>query len=813
MSKKSIHFCGTPLFLGIIFVLLLSNFIIAQTVSGVVSDEQGKPMPSANIIIEGTTTGTATSLDGSYTLKLPDGPGPFTLKVSFIGYETVYKKIDADTKKIDFVLYPSANSLKDIVVTAENRAQSAQSVPISMDLISGREMTREGATDLNQLQNIAPGLNIVQNTVFSQVTVRGIGSHDGAAELSDQAILIGVDGEYINRPVALNATLMDIERVEVLKGPQGTLYGRNATAGAVNIIANKPVLNSTEGDLSLSYGNFNTQKLNAAFNLPLGSAAALRVAGMLSKHDGYIDAGEAGKVDDANTWGARLGLLLKPIDALSIYVAGEYNKTDQTAVPQYGVSVPGADSTLTGQIPSNFKTDLPDEFELANAGFLEIDQTAFRANIEYDLGVVQLAYKGGFRNIDMYGYQPLNGFVPETFSFDNDLEYNTHSHEFLIKGDAKNLFWQAGYFYGSEDQDVRRGLVLPVLAGAFGGQVPYNNFTIYDVSSTTNGIFGQATYSFTKEWAFTGGLRYTMDKKERTGSQLSVSPFSGTAYFYPNPPSSANSEGMAPNPGSGDWSQVTWMMNLDYKFGENKMMFAKVSTGYKAGGFDNLGSYDPEKLTAFEIGTKNTFMDNRLRFNAAAFYYNYTDQQVKVFINTEVGDATKNAASTKVFGLELDGEMKISPADHAKLTVNYLNAEYGDFITPMNVVGADAIEVNAEGNKPPQSPELTVVAGYDHDFDIGYGKITAGIKTMFKSDYYLTMNNWEMDKQEAYTNTDFTISYTAKSHLWDVGLFVHNLEDNRIITYSAFTGGGIDLYNWIFGSPRTFGARVNYYFR
>jgi iron complex outermembrane recepter protein len=243
------------------------------------------------------------------------------------------------------------------------------------------------------------------------------------------------------------------------------------------------------------------------------------------------------------------------------------------------------------------------------------------------------------------------------------------------------------------------------------------------------------------------------------------------------------------------------------------MIFAKVSTGYKAGGFDNVGPYDPEELTAIEVGTKNKFMDNKLRLNASVFNYNYDKQQVSVFINTTVGGAIQNAANTKVFGLEVDGELFATKNDRLRATVNFLNAEFGDFPTTINKVGANAEVVNLKGNTPIQAPKWTLVAGYDHTFRLGNGSLNAGIQTMFKSDYYLSAYNFAMDKQNAYTKTDFNITYTTKSGNWEVGAFAQNLEDNRVVNFTGFTGGTINIYNWIFGTPRTFGLQLGYHLR
>lgn len=800
------------LFFTTLLTFLCVTTTFAQTISGKITDTKNEPLVGASVLVKGTNNGTITNTEGAFSLNnVAKGS---TLVVSFVGYSN--KEVAADGNLN--ISLEEGDALGELIVTAENRSVSAQTVPITLELVTGKAIQRQGATDLMQLQNLAPGLNIVQNTVFNQINIRGVGSNDGAAELSDQAVTIGIDGEYINRPIALNASLFDLDRVEVLKGPQGTLYGRNATAGAVNIIAKKPTMEKTEIDLGASYGNYNTIKANGAVNLPLGKIAAIRVAGMLSKHDGYRESkapGLAGRFDNGNVWATRAGLSINPTKAFSIYIAGEYNKTDQQAPSQYGVDVSRADTTLKGQVPSKWTTTLPKDYTVATAGFVKINQGAIRSRIAYDFGGAKITYTGGYRNVDMSGYQPLNGFFPETFSFDNQLKYKTQSHELRLNGETSKFIWQAGYFNGNEDQDVGRGLILPVAAGAFGGKVPYLNFFKFDVNSKTSAFFGQATYNVTEKFGITAGLRNTSDSKSRTGATLTTAPFGppGTpAYFYPAPPNLTD-KGMTASSNSGKWNKTTWMIDLDYKIDATKMLFAKVSTGYKAGGFDNVGTYDPEELTAIEVGSKNKFMDNRLRLNASIFNYNYDKQQVSVFISTTVGGAIKNAANTKVTGLELDGELLATKNDRLRATINFLKAEFGDFPTTINKVNADAAVVNLKGNTPIQAPKWTMIGGYDHTFNMSSGSLNVGIQTMFKSEYYLAAYNFAMDKQKAFTKTDLNITYSTKSGNWDIGAFAQNLEDNRIINFSGFTGGTINLYNWVFGSPRLMGLQVNYHFK
>jgi iron complex outermembrane recepter protein len=798
-----------------IIFLFSSGYVFGQDISGKVTTEKGDPLAGVSVVLKGTTKGTTTDKGGKYAI---DASSENVLLFSFIGYELQEVKVK-DSKEININLKEAIESLEEVVVTAENRSVSAQRVPISLELVTGKTIQKQGVTDLLQLQNIAPSLNIVTNTIFNQINIRGVGSNDGSNEMSDQAVTVGIDGEYLNRPVALNAAMFDLDRVEVLKGPQGTLYGRNATAGAVNIIAKKPTQNR-EVEFGANVGNYSTLKLNGAFNLPLGKIAAIRVAGLLSKHDGYRESSGTGafngRIDNGNFWAVRAGLDLNPTKKLNIYLAGELNKTDQQAPSQYGVAL-GNIEAIKNTVPKTWTTTLPNDFPVATAGFMKIDQQAIRGKISYNFGKAQLTYSGGIRAADMTGYQPLNGFIPETFSFYNDLSYNTQSHELRLNGESAKLNWQIGGFYGKENQDVRRGLFLPSAAGAFGGQVPFLNFFFRDVTSTSSAIFGQATYNVNEKLGLTLGLRNTTDKKTRSGADLASAPFGPPSiirFFYPNVPTSPSQAGLKPLTGvmlENSWNQTTYTAGVEYKADANKMLFAKVSRGYKAGGFDNIGEYDPEQLIAYEIGTKNKLAGNKLKLNASFFYYDYSNQQVSVFINTAVGGGIKNAGKSSIKGFDLELEYAISKNDRLKLTANLLDAKLDNLriFTNITVGGAAATEQILDGNRPVQAPTTTLTARYDHDFKVGKGTLNAGVQTLFKSDYYLQPYNLAMDKQEAYTKTDVNLTYTTGNGKYDIGLYAQNLEDNRIKTYASVNGGTINIYNWIFGSPRLMGLQAN----
>ena len=691
----------------LLFMALLPLAISAQNISGNVTDETGEPLIGATILEQSTANGVVTDANGDFTLKVVEGS---MLLVSYAGYQP-QEIAAADGMKIVLV---EGVGLEEVVVTAENRNVSAQRVPITMDIVSGLELQSQGVTDLKQLQALAPSLNIVQNESFTPIFIRGIGTQETGV-LTDQSVTLNIDGEFITRPVALNTTLYDLARIEVLKGPQGTLYGKNSTAGSINIVAAKPRLEHFGGNVQVEYGNYNTLKFTGAVNAGLGKKSAIRAAFVYDAHDGYRESngnpemgGYTGPIDDGNAYGARLGFLTQPTDKLSIYVAGEIAKVDQFAASQYGISSdpeePAYDPNFApfeGLQPVDFEAELPDNFDVANPGSQEVDQFAVRANITYVFSDnVKLTYRGGYRDISMSTYQALNGYVPETFSFDRNRDFQSQSHELRLNGESDELIWQAGLFRGSDVSNASGGLIFAfarfLSAPAF-DMVPYGFYNNWDTEVTTTGVFGQATYNFTDQFAFTGGLRYTGDAKVQTGYS-SGAPFGppGTpVYFYPNGPAEGD-PGTAPIRGGDEtWSQVTWLANFEFKPSNRTMYFAKVSTGYKSGGFAIAGPYDAESLTAFEVGIKNRLSD-RFRLNASAFYFDYADQQIPVFIDVENGFAVTNAGESRIFGLEIEGDYQVSANGRFDFNINYLNAELTNFETEVNIVNGDGfLEISA----------------------------------------------------------------------------------------------------------------------
>lgn len=729
-----------------------------------------------------------------------------------------------------------------IVVTAQNREQDVTDVPIAIEVVGAEELGDAGITDFRDLTRVAPVLNVTQDAQFTRVAIRGVGTNSND-EAQDQSIAVNIDGEYINRPNILNISLFDLDRVEVLRGPQGTLYGRNATGGAINFITRKPG-NDLTVNASATYGNFDHVLLEAGVDLPFGDLGGVRVAGIYNKHDGYFfhPNREAAGSDRVGTGtgdnqGVRLSLRLNPTDALTVDLAGEYvhNENIVPAFSSYNFDQPGAGPGIDcsqngfvdaaplipgGQcIPLRTNSQATFTDRSSYEGPLPVyalnknlqDSYAVRGKLEYDFGGVVLSYIGGWRKTN--GDVDLN--LPN-YVFQEWLnKVKTQSHEIrLANSGATDFQWQLGVFYFDENIDNLRGL----FSAFIGPNGSFLNTFARDVNTTSYAAFGQIEYPVSDEITLVGGLRYTWDERDAIygnyGFRFNVGPVAPTG----------------PAPSVLDLAQsnekLTWLAGVNYEPDADTLIYAKVSTGYKAGGFDSVGPYDPETNTAYEVGAKVSFgPSGQHQLNSSAFYYDYKDLQTAVLLDTTIGNQVFNAGKATIWGVEVEGSFELAPNSVFSASVNYLNAEYNELLASYAIFdtaadsntglsdldpGPTIVQPNLAGNKPPQSPEWTITVGYDHIFDIGNsGTVTFSAFTRFKSDYFLDIFNYQDSEQEAFTQTDLSLKYMPLSEQWSVQAFIRNLEDEKPLTFAGFVAAGPDdVYNYGFGTPRTYGVRV-----
>ncbi len=720
----------------------------------------------------------------------------------------------------------SETALGEIIVTAEKRSTSLQDTPIAMDAFGGEDIRRSAISDISGLTRIAPDLQMLQTDRTVQLSIRGVSSLDVSSS-SDPALTVSIDGEYINSGTAINAALFDLERVEVLRGPQGTLYGRNSTAGALNLIAAKPELGKLDGYVTAGYGNFDAKHGEAVFNIPLGETAAVRVSLFHDDHAGYRDNHPAINGDNANTSALRMSLLVKPNDDLTAYLAGEFVDGNQGQVAQYGAVVdgstpglvsymnpanPGQSSLIPSQSTFNYDAS---RYPLATNGSFQSHQYALRGRLEYDLGFATLSYIAGNRYIRSGEVQEYDGLAPgggvHYLANDPSLDSHTQSHELRLSSKATSpLIWQTGLFYFRETQSVVQSLY------ATNFQIPpfpatgtyVNTFYRPDVKDTSPAAFGQVIVPVIDDTlSVTAGVRYTSDRKSGTFYSC---PFNFANYLAGNVTAlpGTNCPGVTITPQKFSGSKVTWSTGIDWHPAPGHLVYGKVSSGYKAGGFDNAGNFSPESLIAYEIGSKNEFLNRKLQFNAAVFYYDYTNQQVQVFLNPTIAFTTQNAGASRIYGLETDTHYQLSAADRLNFTANYLNAKFTKYEGSYETLSGTAYSANLADHQPPLAPRFVFSFGYDHEFRLGdHGTLTADGAVRYTTSYFLSVDNWASDRQAGYSRTELGLEYDTPDKTLSVRGYVHNLEDKIVKTRAAYINPPSE-YVFEFGDPRTFGVQV-----
>jgi iron complex outermembrane receptor protein len=752
-----------------------------------------------------------------------------------------------------------------IIVTAQNRAQNLNDVPIKIDVVSGEELQKAGFGSMNDVGKIAPVVQLNQDQGTVKVTVRGVGTTSND-EAQDTSVVVNIDGEYINRPNVMGMALFDIDRVEVLRGPQGTLYGRNSTGGAINFITRKPG-KEFGANGSISYGNYNAVRADAGVDLPLGDVAGLRVSGFYDDRDGYskhpagggffvFPAYKAGRSDDNHSYGGRVSLRLEPVDRLTINLAGEYSHRSFTPGVFAAGDLNAAGNGPTGGtcnngftrvapaypqvlcVPNN--TNLLSKVDRSNyaaplfgIGHVSDHTWAARGRIAYEISdAATLTYIGGYRK---YSGDPSRLTLPTIYqSYNFQDEADTQSHELRVNGTLGGVIYQVGGFYFKEKIARESGFMLPSFifgAPPFGANGPTpGTFLSYFgryVESDSKSVFGQVEVPLTEQLTAVGGLRYTDNSRDAT--YVNANPFGPSRPFlFATGPSRKNINAINASflPLKSSDSKVTWLAGLNYKPNSDTLLFVKASTGFKGGGFDSVGTYKPETNTAFEGGWKQTFGDHgQHQFNLGGFYYDYKDLQVSVLLDTAIGGQIFNAGKAKIWGLEASADIALDDRTNFHASANYLNAEYKELFAQFNVFDLSGArngvgdldptkpgvqQPNFAGNRPPFSPEFVITAGLDHTFPLGdMGGLTARVNTTFKSKYFTDFYNYRDGEQSALSQTDASLEYQPEDKKFTISAFVKNIEGTRPLTYGSFVSAGPDdIFNWQFGTPRTYGLRL-----
>ena len=722
----------------------------------------------------------------------------------------------------------------DIIVTATRNETLLSKTPIALTAVSGDTLRSTGITNPTNLGDQVPSLTISRNNGI-QITIRGVSSSDGS-EKGDPSAAFMVDGVYVARPQAFETSFYDINRVEVLRGPQGTLFGRNSTAGIVNIITNRPNFDRVSGAVNVAYGNYNNSQVNMVVNAPLNDSFAIRAAVNSDRRDSFL------------LNGANFFTQLSPFkDNVSgrLSALWRFNK-GELLVRGYYSSMGGVTSNQvpTSNFYSGFGTNTVNPVYIANgqtsAALRTLtaptaDGVPFVAaapnltrnnadyggdiNFKYDLGPVTLNYIGSYMELKRHegDIKFISHFAPQKL----DGSYEQNNQELRLSGTFGALKAQVGaYFFhehGSIDFFAYNQYNFRLGRRLNPGELGYVfGFPQHFVAQTSYAGFGQLVYSITPALRITAGARITHDRKQRKGF---------TATCQVDLSCTSVGDVLTVNDADVSYSKTTWKAGIDYDLNDATLLYGSVTTGYKAGGFNDgcergkgVGCslaasalyYQPETLTSYEVGVKTRLFDNMLRLNLTAFHYEYNNLQL-----TQAGpycpdalgvlqscSVTRNAASAKVDGVELESTLTPTSADRIDFSVSYLNARYGNFFPNTLLFPA----LNWKGLPLDLSPKFSMTGGYTHTFDLGNGgNVEAGVRTKFTSSYVMnSLAIYAFFIQPSFTNTQASLTYNGPDKKWYVQGYINNIE-NKIIVTRAQAGF---FSNVQFADPRTFGVRA-----
>ncbi|WCT79224.1 TonB-dependent receptor [Novosphingobium humi] len=752
--------------------------------------------------------------------------------------------------------------LADIVVTAQRRSENLQKVAVAVSVVSADALTRNNVTQSAQLTTLVPALQVANSGTTNVFYLRGVGTFAVNA-FSDPAIAFNYDGVYISRPSAATGVFYDLERVEVLKGPQGTLYGRNATGGAINVLPAKPVIGENFGQFSAVLGNYNAATLQGGANLSLGETAALRVAGTYTKHEGYQSDGTG----DEDGKGARAQLLWKPSSDLTIRVGGDY----------YHAGGASSGSTLVGTINPFTKAISPSPYGrdvgLYDSRVSQILSGQYNFQVGRTMtGLSPYAFNDSTFwgvNADISYITPIGTFtlVPAHRDIDFNARNNitTFSSEFhertrqnsvelrLASPDTNKLRYLVGGYYFHEETEV---------ADSF-SQQNLSNFLTGDLTTRSVAAFGRLTYAITDRLRLSGGIRYTNDRKTISGgSQLAVDvctapacpnglllpyatslsdlvnraglvgPFPSpvpsfqSVYISPTSPTNIVGTSQAPLVAVQSGSKVTYRANVEYDVGARSLLYASFETGYRGGGFSfavdpTRQQYRPETIQAWTVGSKNRFLDNRLQLNIEAFYWRYKDQQIAhLGVDSSGSQAffTENIGTSRNFGAEVETQFLIFPHTTLSGDIQYLDAKYTSFVykspsppptrcgvsAPATAGGAYSIDCS--GLQALRSPKWTLNLGIQHVIPLGQFKIVAEGSARYQTSSYVGFELLDIERQAAYWTGQASLTFASENDKFALSAFVNNIGNQRPLGDVVYNSA-LNAFGGAPGAPRLYGVR------
>lgn len=693
----------------------------------------------------------------------------------------------------------------EIVVTAQKREQNLQDVGISMTAFTGDGLRERGITDSTDIAGLVPNLEIgdpvgagSQPTIF----IRGVGLNDFNTNNAGPNGVY-VDEVYISSPSGQSFQLFDIERVEVLRGPQGTLYGRNTTGGAINFIMRRPS-DEFSANANVSYGSFDTVSAEAAVSGPVGDRVRLRSSLLYRSSDGYFENLLTGEKHNGTSNIA--GRLLADIDVatnleLRLNLHGGSLDTDAPQYRSQGLLDPltsapcaidairaGACGDALGYVsPSDFY-----EGEFNREGQLDVETWGGSATVNWDAGPFQIVSISAYEFLDKLQEEESDSSPNRLLEVDYGVKSKTFTQELRAVGEANRLKWLIGAYYLWEDLDQDQTADLfrdlrPLVEsidpisfpggfdpdGASGVAPIFFSRTLNSQKTESFAVYGQIEFELTDRLNATVGGRYTTESRDFTSSVIFEEPtFEFPLFDF--------ADGV-------DNDAFSWRFALDYHLQDDILLYASYSTGFKSGGFNGgflfdpvaLQPFDKETLSAYEAGFKSQFFDRRVMLNASGFYYDYKDLQVFTLVNTGgvPTQALDNAADARIYGFEM--ELGAEPVENlnVNLSLGYLDTELQNF--------QSSFGLDLSGNELALAPKWSVSGIVARDWPVASGTLTTQLNVNYRSHVFFSTENNPLIAQDGYALLGARIQYQRENSSWYMAVFGTNLTDKEYLSYAV----------------------------
>ena len=692
--------------------------------------------------------------------------------------------------------------IEEVVVTAQKREENLQDIPIAVSAFDANGIRDARIEEMGDIVARTPNFSFTPYSgVDPQLFIRGIGSSDDGAG-GDPSVVVFIDEVAVNRASSSSFEVYDISRIEVLRGPQGTLYGKNAIGGAINFITNKPE-DVFSASLSVTpAGDRDRFETRGHLNLPINDKVALRVAGATKKRDGFSKNIITGHdVETMDTRSGRLQLNYLPTDTLDILFNIDHTRDENESGSRKAVPV-GTYLPARGFIP----TPNPRHVESLYDGELNRKITNSYLRINWDMEWATMTSITGFRTTKFDWVQDLGGmtgiptapFTTVNFASEDDKQF---TQELRLNGEAfgGDMIWVAGLYFSDEDIDreepfkKRSGTILSLTA--------FDQFN----NSKSYAAFGQLTYSLTERLNLTLGARYTIDKKDVELAAIDL---------YHGAPGTAIAVAQEEYDISTDesWSAFTPKATLDFALNDSSMLYATVASGYKSGGYQSAPpnaaaareSFDPEEVISYEMGAKTQWFENRMRLNVSGFLMDYTDLQVLQLIYLVPGDASTsllvvdNAADATIKGIEMEFLLKPLYALDIGGSYSWLDATFDTYF--------DANGVDLSGNRLRRSPKNSggIFLQYTHDFDNG-SALMVRTEYNYKGTQFFENDNRPVSFEDSYEVFDASVKYLSADGSWDLNLWGKNLTDELYRTNSISV---VDTGFSRLSAPRTWGLSI-----